>query len=248
VSVPPRILVTASRGQNRTEYFEALREAGAEPVQIEPGAAVERALDGAAGLLVTGGVDVDPAAYGAPASPLVTDVQPERDLLEEEALRSARERGMPTLCICRGIQIANVTFGGTLITDIPAILGAKSAIPHEPNGEDGRTVRGLVESHVVRIGPDTLLANIIGSTSVVTGSRHHQAVLQPAKDLHVVARTDDGVIEAMEARFASPFWLAVQWHPESTRSLDDGASRAIFSAFVEAVVTPSRVTRATPPL
>jgi putative glutamine amidotransferase len=232
--VRPRIVVTASRGQNSAEYFAALREAGADPVQIEPGDPVEMALDEAAGLLVTGGVDVDPAAYGAPASSQVTDVQPERDVLEKEALRSARERGMATLCICRGLQIANVTFGGTLITHIPAVLGDKNAIPHQPKGSDGKTLRGLVESHVVTIEPEALLAGVVGTTSLVTGSRHHQAVLQPAGDLRVVARTGDGIVEALEARFASPFWLAVQWHPESTVALDGGASRAIFRRFVDA--------------
>ncbi|HEY4433376.1 MAG TPA: gamma-glutamyl-gamma-aminobutyrate hydrolase family protein [Candidatus Cybelea sp.] len=230
----PRIIVTASRGQNSAEYFAALREAGADPVQIEPGDPVERALDEAAGLLVTGGVDVDPAAYGAPASSQVTDVQAERDVLELEALRSARGRGMPTLCICRGLQIANVTFGGTLITHIPAILGDKSSIPHQPKGADGKTLRGLVDNHVVAIEPETLLADIVGTTTLVTGSRHHQAVLQATADLRVVARTGDGIVEAMEARFASPFWLAVQWHPESTVELDGGASRAVFRRFAVA--------------
>jgi len=230
----PRIIVTASRGQDRTEYLDALREAGAEPVRLEPGAAAERALDGAAGLLVTGGVDVDPAAYGAPASPHITEVEPERDLLEIELLRSARERGMPTLCICRGLQIANVAFGGSLIADIPAALGSLATIPHEVGGDDGRVVRGLIAQHVVAVEPQSRLARILGATSVVTGSRHHQSADRCAEELRVVARTDDGIVEALEARFTSPFWLAVQWHPESTRTLDLGASRAIFASYVNA--------------
>jgi putative glutamine amidotransferase len=77
----------------------------------------------------------------------------------------------------------------------------------------------------------------VGRTELVTGARHHQSVDRCADDLRVVARTGDGIVEAAEARFASPFWLAVQWHPESTRALDDGASRAVFEGFVAAAET-----------
>jgi putative glutamine amidotransferase len=231
---PYRILVTASRGQDPVEYFDALREAGAEPVRIEPGGDALRALNDAHGLLVTGGVDVDPASYGAPPSPLVTGVEPERDRLETELLRAARERGMPTLCICRGLQIANVAFGGTLIPDIPAALGNRATVRHEQRDANNRTERGLIAEHVVRIEPGSRLAAIVGTTELVTGARHHQSVDVCAADLRVVGRTADRIVEALEARFASVFWLAVQWHPESTRALDDGASRAIFRAFVEA--------------
>lgn len=229
---PSRILVSASRGQDPVEYFEALREAGAEPVRIEPGGDGLRALNDASGLLLTGGVDVDPASYGAP--PLVTGVEPERDRLETELLRAARERGMPTLCICRGLQIANVAFGGTLIADIPAALGDRAAIRHELRHANNRTERGLIAEHVVRIEPGSRLAGIVGTTELVTGARHHQSVDVCAADLRVVGRTADGIVEALEARVASVFWLAVQWHPESTRALDDGASRAIFRSFVDA--------------
>ncbi|MDB5039745.1 MAG: putative glutamine amidotransferase [Candidatus Eremiobacteraeota bacterium] len=225
-----------SRGQDPVEYFEALREAGGEPVRIESGADALLALSDARGLLVTGGVDVDPASYGAPPSPLVTGVEPERDRLETELLRAARERGLPTLCICRGLQIANVAFGGTLIADIPAALGDRATIRHEQRRSDGRSERGLIAEHVVRIEPDSRLAAIVGTTELVTGARHHQSADVCAADLRIVGRTPDGIVEALEARFASPFWLAVQWHPESTRALDDGASRAIFRAFVDAAV------------
>ncbi len=231
---PPRILVTASRGRDPDEYFEALCEAGAEPVRIEAGADSRRALSDARGLLVTGGVDVDPASYGARPSPLVTGVEPERDRLETELLLAARERGIATLCICRGLQIANVAFGGTLIADIPAALGDRTTVRHQLRRVDGRTERGLIAEHVVRIEPDSRLAAIVGATELVTGARHHQSADLCAADLRVVARTPDGIVEALEPRFASPFWLAVQWHPESTRALDDGASRAIFRSFVDA--------------
>jgi putative glutamine amidotransferase len=229
-----RIVVTASLDDAVPEYLDALREAGAQAVRVDALTVPEEVLAGAAGLLVTGGVDVAPARYGAPSSPHVKHTESERDAFEIALLRAARERALPTLCICRGIQIANVAFGGTLVADIPAALGEAATIRHRAPGPDGRSERGLIPEHVVRIESDSLLARIVGRTELITGSRHHQSVDRCADDLGVVARTADGIVEALEARFASPFWLAVQWHPESTRALDEGASRALFQTFVAA--------------
>jgi putative glutamine amidotransferase len=230
----PRIIVTTSRGAGAEEYLDAVRDAGAEPERLDPRADGMVALDGAHGLLVTGGADVDPALYGAAASPLVTHTERERDLFEIVLLREARERGVPTLCLCRGLQVANVAFGGTLIADIPSALDATSMIRHAVRGADGKTERGLIDAHLVRIEPRSMLERIVGTNELLTGSRHHQSADRCPDALRIVARTDDGIIEGLEARFASPFWLAVQWHPESTRALDDGASDAIFRAFVDA--------------
>lgn len=229
----PRILVTASRGDAVTDYLEALREAGAEPIRAEPGDPARRLLDDAHGVLLTGGIDVDPASYHAPASPLVHETEPERDVFEIDVLRAAQELQIPTLCICRGLQIANVAYGGTLLDDIPTQLGPDGQVRHRV-AEGNRSARGLIREHVVRIDEESLLARIVGSTALVTGSRHHQAVDAIAHDLRVVGRTPDGIVEALEARFVSPFWLAVQWHPECTREFDDGASRAIFRALANA--------------
>ncbi len=228
----PRILVTTSRATAAQEYLDALREAGAEPVLLHAGCESPRSLDGCDGLLVTGGPDVDPALYGAEDSSLVESVERERDDLETALLWEARERRIPTLCICRGLQIANVAFGGTLIPDIPAALGAAAGIRHAARNGDGGSERGVLAEHVVRIEPGSRLARTVRTLDLATGARHHQAADRCAEDLRVVGRTDDDVIEALEARFDSPFWLAVQWHPESTRADDDGASRKIFSDFV----------------
>jgi putative glutamine amidotransferase len=231
----PRILVAAERENPANEYCEALREAGADPVLVSPVVACPSQLD-VDGLLLTGGGDVEPALYGD-ASPLAEDVDAERDALESALLRTARDHRVPTLCICRGLQIANVAFGGTLLPDLPDHFGAASTIRHSVRNPDGRTERGLIPEHVVAIERESLLRRIVGAEQIVTGSRHHQGVDRCAGDLRVVARTNDGIAEALEARFDSPFWLAVQWHPESTRELDAGASRALFSAFVQAAVT-----------
>ena len=229
---PPRILVTTSRTATADEYLDALREAGAEPMLLHAGGETPRSLEGIDGLLVTGGPDVDPALYGAEDSPLVERVERERDDLETALLREARERRIPTLCICRGLQIANVAFGGSLVTDIPTALGTATEIRHAARSADGGSERGILAEHVVRIEPGSRLARTVRTLDLATGARHHQAADRCAEDLRVVGRTDDDVIEALEARFDSPFWLAVQWHPESTRADDDGASRKIFSDFV----------------
>lgn len=229
----PRILVTASRGNAVREYLLALAGADAQGVRVEPGDPARVLLDDAAGVLLTGGVDVDPAAYRAPASALVTQTEPERDVFEIDVLRGARERGLPVLCICRGLQIANVAFGGTLITDIPHRVGDGADIAHDVGAADQHEGWAIAPQHVVRAEPDSALARIAGTTGFATNAAHHQAVDRCADDLRVVARTADGIVEALEAKFASPFWLAVQWHPESTYATDP-VSRAIFAAFVAA--------------
>jgi putative glutamine amidotransferase len=238
VSAPPRILVTASRGDAVAEYFDAVREAGGDPVRAEAGDPVHALLDGVGGVLVTGGVDIDPASYHAASSEFITATEPERDVMEIDLLHAARDAGMPTLCICRGLQIANVAFGGTLLADVPHHLGSESTIRHNVRNPDGRTERGLIPEHVVAVDEGTLLHRIVSTRQLMTGARHHQAVDRHAAELRIVAHTADGIAEALEAEFDSPFWLAVQWHPESTRELDAGASRAIFGAFVRAAVRP----------
>jgi putative glutamine amidotransferase len=230
----PRILVTASRDGAATEYLAALRDAGAAPLRIVPGDAARAALDDVAGVVLTGGIDVDPAAYHAPASEFVIATEPERDVFEIDVLRAARERGLPVLAICRGLQIANVAFGGTLIADITQRLG-DGTIPHDVCEPDQHGEFRIVPEHVVHVEPDSALARIARTTQLATNAAHHQAADRCASDLRVVARTADGIIEALEARFAAPFWLAVQWHPESTYATDE-ASRAIFTSFVEATM------------
>jgi putative glutamine amidotransferase len=227
----PRILVTAAAGMERDEYCDAVRQAGGEPFVASAGD--RDSLTAIDGLLLSGGGDVDPALYGS-SSTLATEIDAARDAFETALLLKAREDGLPTLCICRGVQIANVAFGGTLVPDLPTELGRDAAVRHSVPGPNGRTRRDLIPEHVVRIENDSRLARIVGTLNLTTGARHHQSVDRCSDDLRVVGRTADGVVEALEAEFESPFWLAVQWHPESTRDLDDGASRRIFAAFASA--------------
>lgn len=231
-----RVGVTASSDADAAEYVRALELAGARPhVLANDAERVAAQLDGCAGVLFTGGYDVDPARYGAAPHPATKVADPARDAFELAAMRAARERGLPVLAICRGLQVANVAFGGTLIQHVPELVGP--SIPHGP-AENGKPLRGVLATHVVSVESDCALAALAGATRFATGSRHHQAVDAVAPDLRAVAATPDGVVEALEARFRSPFWLAVQWHPEST--LDDGGpSRAIFERFVRAAALHS---------
>jgi putative glutamine amidotransferase len=226
----PRIGIT--RGADRiAEYERAVRAAGGEPIEL-PGDLARLADDLHAldGLVLSGGADVDPARYGEPAHPLTQCAVAERDAFELALARAAYEQRMPTLAICRGIQVANVAFGGTLDQHVPDTVG--TAIPHAIE-VDGATLRGLLDAHVVDTLADSRLAQLVGS-GFITGSRHHQAVKRVAEPFRAVAFTRDGVIEAMEALDAERFWLGVQWHPESTYDLDTGASSAIFRALIDA--------------
>jgi putative glutamine amidotransferase len=227
----PRILVTTAAGSDRDEYCEAVRQAGGEPFVAS--AEDRHSLTAIDGLLLTGGGDVEPTLYGS-SSTLATEIDAARDVFESELLWKAREHGLPTLCICRGLQIANVAFGGSLIPDLAVELGPNDAVRHSVVGRNGRTRRDLIPEHVVHIEDGSRLARVVRTLSLTTGARHHQSVDRCSDDLRVVGRTADGVVEALEATFDSPFWLAVQWHPESTRDLDNGASRHIFTAFASA--------------
>lgn len=213
------------------EYAQAVRAAGGEPriLRFDPDA-LDAQLAGSVGVLLSGGGDVDPQLYGD-TSGLATDIDPLRDTFELALVRRARERGLPTLCICRGLQLANVAFGGSLIPDIGTAVDAPAGALHR-RIVDGKGHRGLIPGHEVAIQPRSLLATIVTESPILTSSRHHQSVATLADDLVVVASTSDGVVEAAEARFASPFWLGVQWHPESTLGEDGGASQAIFATFV----------------
>ena len=226
----PRIGITADPGYDVAEYEAAVRAAGGEPVRWLPDVtrvdADVRAVDG---VILSGGEDVDPALYGQAPHSRTERASPERDAYEIALVRAAFAAGLPTLAICRGLQIANVAFGGSLHQHVPEVFGA--SVPHSRR-IDGAVDRGLFDEHRLSVEAGSRLARIAGD-GIVTGSRHHQAVDRVAGTLRVVARAPDGVVEALESRSATAFWLAVQWHPESTVALDGGASAALFRELVK---------------
>ncbi len=209
------------------DYVEAVLDAGGLPVPLAvhdvaryEGAVAEQ-LAPCDGLLLSGGVDISPAAYGEQPHPDLNATTPERDAHELALLVEAKRRGIPVLAICRGIQLVNVAYGGTLYQDIPAQV--PGAIQHAQ-----RSARHL-PSHAVTVTATSRLYGLVGGFLDVT-SFHHQAIKDLGADLEVVATAADGIIEAVEAD-DHPWLVAVQWHPEMSHATDD-ASQALFDAFV----------------
>ncbi|MDJ0322840.1 gamma-glutamyl-gamma-aminobutyrate hydrolase family protein [Cryobacterium sp. PH31-AA6] len=190
-------------------YFDSVIRAGGIAVLLPPQPAdpdtVARVLDTLDGLIVTGGKDVDPARYGQAAHPATDEPRPDRDAWEDELLRQAIDRGLPFLGICRGAQLLNVALGGTLHQHLPDLVGHGSY-------QAGGGVFNVVD---VRVEPESRLHGLFdalaGPHSVPV--YHHQSIDTLGTGLVVTARTDDGVIQAVELP-AVPFGVAVQWHPE----------------------------------
>jgi putative glutamine amidotransferase len=206
-------------------YVFAARRAGIRPLAVlegDPDAALE-VLDHVDGLLLLGGADLDPATYGAERHDTVYGVDRDRDAVEIALVREALDRAMPVLAVCRGLQVLNVALGGTLVQHIPDLGGTTR---HGVPGGGGTVM------HDVKVEPDSLLADITGAEVLATSSHHHQAIEALGEGLHVTARADDGVIEAVERD--GPGWMvAVQWHPEDTADTDP-AHQALFDALGDA--------------
>lgn len=225
----PLIAITACR--KLEDYRQAVLHVGGEVRIVDPTVAIDQALAGAGGLMLTGGDDVAPARYGEPAHPAVVEVEPERDQFEIALAREARRRNLPILAICRGVQVLNVAFGGTLVQDIPSqVAGAlhhKLTVPPH---------QSYALAHEVWFEKDSLLGSLLkdrlsDADSCEVNSRHHQAVKQVASGFRVTATAPDGVIEAIEDP-AARFCLGVQWHPENFWRT--GEFRALFEGFVQA--------------
>jgi putative glutamine amidotransferase len=200
-------------------YIHAVRRAGLEPV-ILPGGnpdAARRVLSSVQALLLIGGGDVDPSRYGARPHTEIYGVDPERDQLEIELVTAARSEDLPVLAVCRGAQVVNVALGGSLIQHIPDIPWA---MRHRI--DVGRSVM-----HEVKVTPGTRLAEACATEIVSGASSHHQAVDRLGRGLVVSARSDDGLVEGIEAE--SGWLVAVQWHPEETAA-GDPAQHSLFDA------------------
>ena len=213
------------------DYKQALLHAGGEVRVVEHGTPVAAALEGVGGLLLTGGEDVAPALYGEEKHAATVEVAPERDAFEIALVKEARRIGLPIFAICRGIQVLNVAFGGTLVQDIPTQM--PSALPHAFTTPPHKA---FDYAHDVWVDTNSLLAKLMaerlnGSDSCAVNSRHHQAVKDVAPGFKVVATAPDGIIEAIEDP-AAQFCLGVQWHPENF--FRTGEFRPLFEGFLEA--------------
>lgn len=209
-------------------YVEGLRDAGAVPLLLaHPDADdAEAIIEIADGLLLTGGGDIDPTSYGMANEGLSRDIVPNADRAELALISAARRKRIPTLGICRGMQVLNVALGGTMHQHITTDDG-----PHRPEPKDFAEVKR--HGHEVTLEADSRLARLYGTTRRWVNSYHHQAVDRIAPGLRVVARADDGIVEGLE-HDGSWQCLGVQWHPEKTL---DETDTVLFSAFVDDVIT-----------
>lgn len=204
-------------------YVESLRRAGAVPVLIPPqpenAADIVEELDG---ILLAGGDDCDPQVYGETPHPTVEPMDPRRQSNDLTLARAARQRGIPTLGICLGLQVMNVAAGGTLMQDIDSAM--ETEIEHASKPEDRAR-------HDIIVEKGTRLSDIIGERELNVNSSHHQAIKSVGSGLRITALAPDGVVEGLEDP-RHPFYVGVQWHPEDMRGEDSASS--IFRAFVDA--------------
>jgi putative glutamine amidotransferase len=209
-------------------YCQAVAEVGGVPLLI-PGLGIAEAALGALahldGLLLTGGPDVHPARYGQGVRPGCERIDGARDATELALIAEARRNGMPVLGICRGIQMLNVGFGGTLLQDIgqerPSSLDHRGSVPVA-----ARTC------HEARIDQGSRLATFLETSTIPVNSLHHQAVDTVAPGFVASAHAADGIVEAIEDRM-HPFRLGVQCHPEHLFR-QDPRWLSLFGAFVKA--------------
>lgn len=213
-------------------YINVLEKLGLATVLLTPThttESVQALLERCSGLVLSGGGDVDPRYYGEEPHTELDGVLPERDEMEFAALAFAIERELPILGICRGCQVLNVHLGGTLWQDIDTEIPGQ--VRHQQLG------RWEERSHDVDIVDDSRLREVIGSPEIHINSFHHQAIRTPAPRLRVTAKSDDGLIEAVELR-DYPFGIAVQWHPERSEATapETDPDRRLFAAFQKAVL------------
>jgi putative glutamine amidotransferase len=212
-------------------YSRVVAAAGGVPVMIpllEDEVSLRALYDLTDGLLIPGGVDLDPGTYGESPLPACGRLDPARDRVELQFARWAVAEGKPLFGLCRGLQIVNVALGGTLYQDIA--VQRSDAIKH-----DYFPTAGFARDHVahpVTITSGSRLDALVGATSLGVNSMHHQAVKDLAPGLVTTAVAPDGLVEALESS-SEQFVLGVQWHPESLTDRDP-RMRRLLTGFVQA--------------
>jgi gamma-glutamyl-gamma-aminobutyrate hydrolase PuuD len=213
-------------------YVESVELAGGRALVVPPsGEAIDETLDVLDGVIFSGGIDVDPSTYGAERHPATDPAQAHRDRGELALLQAALARDMPTLAICRGVQLLNVLRGGDLVQHLPEAVG------HERH----RETLGVFSQHPVEVKDGTRLASILGARHEGVKSSHHQGMGRIGEGLVETAWAEDGSIEGLEdpgKRFA----VGVLWHPEMEE--DD---KRLFEALVEEARRYAAERRGAPP-
>lgn len=206
------------------DYIQSVLRAGGLPVNLPIISSLElvpEMLEGLDGLILTGGHDVNPLCYGQEPHPLLSEILPERDAFDAALLKYAEAMHIPVLGICRGLQMINVHYGGTLFQD-------NSLMPHcEIKHAQGHSP--TVATHTISTHPGSFVASILGAEALVN-SFHHQSIDQVATGFQVTAQAKDGIIEAIE-RLEGHWCVAVQFHPEMMSRVSP-PMQGIFDAFV----------------
>ena len=190
---------------------------------IEDEEIIKKMLESVDGIIMTGGVDVHPFRFNEEPIEKIGTISAERDDFDFTVMKYAAEMNKPILGICRGIQVINVYFGGTLIQDIPS--QRSSNILHS------QTAEYHVATHKIQIVKDSIIYDMLGENSEVN-SFHHQAIDKLAKDFKVTATAKDGIVETIEYKKKDSFILGIQWHPE-LMSAKNVKMQNIFDMFVE---------------
>ena len=210
----------------RDTYTNAVLEAGGLPVLLPTilvECAVDAFLDRIDGLLLSGGGDVDPACYGEERVPECGEANAQRDAFELMITKKAIERRMPVFGICRGIQVLNVVYGGTLVQDIPSTYGCLLEKHRQPEPYNDFW-------HEIALKENGYFQQIVGEKTFMTNSMHHQAIKLLGGTLEAEAWSSDGIIEAVVDR-ENEAVFGVQFHPEylTEKSL---CARKLFARFV----------------
>ena len=208
----------STRSSVNIAYTAAIEAAGGLPVVLPFYASEADATDVVArldGILFTGGDDLDPSAWGETYHPKTEPVDPRREQSERWLMAAAERRDLPTLCICLGMQLLNVTRGGSMHQFIPDL--------QIPDSLEHRKLDQPERRHPIKVEPGTLLNKVVGAPVVDANSSHKQAVNQVGKGLQVSAISPDGIVEALEDPKRS-LCLGVQWHPERLANEKDHAN------------------------
>lgn len=211
------------------KYIESVRTAGAEAVVVSLGLSpahldrIARTLDG---VLLTGSpADVDPSRFGAPRHAKCADPDPDRERTDFALLEHCLATQKPVLAICYGLQSLNVFLSGTLIQDIASEV--QTTIEHDWDDSPGAPER----IHEIVIESNSRLAQVANERQAQVNSSHHQSIAEPGRNLRVVSRAADGIIEAVEWNGDTNWILGVQWHPERMAA-NDSFARALFDDLV----------------
>lgn len=211
------------------DYLNSITENGGVPLVLpvtDDQATITRYVGLIDGLLLCGGHDVDPLTYGEEPLPQLGGIDPERDAYEIALIKATHRERKPIFGVCRGLQILNVCYGGTLYQDVSAMPAGTGTLKHM---QGQLAAYGM---HHVTLAPGSLLAGYVGTDQLAVNSFHHQTVHQVAPGFQTVATAPDHVVEAIESTDGG-LQMGVQWHPEMMQQAD-AVEAQLFAGFIAA--------------